>query len=212
MKRLWTLVLASVLVGCGDFVDEDGNTSFRQVAAGLQTLGDRVAEMGEALERDASVEAVPWAELRGVIPEEIAGAAAHDVDGDDATDRHGAGLSMAGARYAVRGDSLYVGVADLGALRSGAQVALRWVAPLLGHGDLDGEIEQITVDGHPAIRIRDDGRRKSGDGGVLVALLVEGRFAVVAGSDDRSNEDLVYEAIEDVDYRQLRRWAGYGMD
>ena len=209
MKRLCILVLAGTLVGCGDFVDEDGNTSFGQVAAGLQTLGDRVAEMGEALERDANVEAVPWAELGEAIPEEIAGASAHDMDGDDAMDGRGAGLSMAGAKYAVRGDSLFVGVADLGALRSGAQLALRWVAPLFGHGDLEGDVEQITVDGQTAIRIRDDGRE---GGGVFVALLVEGRFAVVAGSNDRSNEDLVYEAIEEVDYRQLRRWAGYGMD
>lgn len=209
MKRLWIAVLAGTLIGCGDFVDEEGNTSFRQVAAGLQTLGDQVAQMGEALERDASVEAVPWSELRDVLPGEVGGASAHDLDGDDARDRHGAGLSMAGARFAVRDDSLYVGVADLGALRSGAQLALRWVAPLFSQRDLEGDAEQITVDGNPAIRIRGDA---DGDGGVLVALLVEGRFAVVAGSDDRANEDLVYQAIEDVDYRQLRRWAGYGMD
>jgi hypothetical protein len=203
------LALTTTLVGCADFVDEDGNTSFRQVAEGLQSLGDRMAELGEAIERDADVEAVPWVDLREVIPEEINGASAHDVDGDDASDRRGAGLSMAGAKYAVRGDSMFVGVADLGALRSGAQLALRWVAPVFARGELDGDIEEITVDGHPGIRIRGDGDRRS-DGGVLVALLYEGRFAVVAGSNRGANEDLVYDALEDVDYRRLRRWADYG--
>jgi hypothetical protein len=209
MKRLLIPVLAISLVGCGDFVDEDGNTSLRQVAEGLQSLGDRMAELGEAIERDADVSAVPWVDLREVLPDEINGASAHDVDGDDARDRRGAGLSMAGAKYEVRGDSMFVGVADLGALRSGARLALRWVAPVFARGRLDGEIEEVSVDGHPAIRIRDDGDR-DGNSGVVVALLYEGRFAVVAGSDHRRNEDLVYDALEDVDYRRLRGWAGYG--
>ena len=55
MKKLLALVLAMGLSGCGDFVDDDGNTSIRQIAQGLQSLGDRVAEMGEAIERDAGV-------------------------------------------------------------------------------------------------------------------------------------------------------------
>ena len=34
MKKLLTVLLAFGLAACGDFVDEDGNTSFRQVAEG----------------------------------------------------------------------------------------------------------------------------------------------------------------------------------
>jgi hypothetical protein len=206
MNRLCIAVLAITLVGCADFADEHGNTSFRQVAEGLQSLGDRVAELGEALERDADVQAVPWADLRDVIPEEVAGASRLALDGDDARDRRGAGMSMAAGKYVVRGDSMFVGVADLGALRSGAQLALRWVAPLFARGELDGEVEEIMIDGNPAIRMGGDDR----DGGMLVALLFEGRFAVVAGAGARSNEDLVYAAIEDVDYRRLRGWADHG--
>ncbi len=209
MKKLWIPVVAIALVGCADFVDEDGNTSIRQVAVGLQSLGDRLAELGETIERDADVEAVPWAELREVIPDEIDGYERHDTDGDDARDRNGAGMSMAAGKYRVQGDSLFVGVADMGALRGGAQLALRWVAPLFYRGEIDGEVEEIRVDGHPAIRIRGDGDR-GGDGGVLVALLYEGRFAVVAGAQGRGNEDLVYDALDEVDFRQLRRWADYG--
>jgi hypothetical protein len=207
MRKLLIPVLAIALVGCADFVDEDGNTSIRQVAEGLQSLGDRVAEMGEAIERDADVEAVPWVDLRDVIPEDVDGAELLDVEGDDAKDRNGAGMSMVSGRYVVRGDSVFVGVADLGALRSGARLALRWVAPLVAREDVEGKIEEIRIDGHPAIRIRDDE-----DNDILVALLVEERFAVVAGVQGRGNDDLVREAIDEVDFRQLRRWSDYGME
>ena len=206
MKRLLVPILAFGLVGCGDFVDADGNTSIRQVAEGLQSLGDQLADMGEALERDADVEAVPWADLREVIPETVGGASMLDLEGDDASDRNGAGMSMAAGKYLVDGDSVFVGVADLGALRGGAQLALRWIAPVFAQGDFDGDVEETSVDGHPAIRIRDDD-----DDDVLVALLVEGRFAVIAGSQAGGNEDLLREALDDVDYRQLRRWADYGI-
>ena len=129
-----------------------------------------------------------------------------DLEGDDASDRNGAGMSMAAGKYLVDGDSVFVGVADLGALRGGAQLALRWIAPVFAHGDFDGDVEEMSVDGHPAIRIRDDE-----DDDVLIALLVEGRFAVIAGSQSSGNEDLLREALDDIDYRQLRRWADYGM-
>jgi len=205
MKKLLPLVLAIGLSGCGDFVDEDGNTSIRQIAEGLQSLGDRVAEMGEAIERDAGVEAVPWERLMETIPDEIDGAARLDTDGDEATDRNGAGLSMAHGEYVLHGDSMFVGVADLGALRSGVGLALRWVAPLFSRGEIDGEIEEIRVEGHPAIRIRDDE-----DGDLLVALIVEGRFAVIAGAEGRTNDDLVYEALEEIDYDRLEDWVDYG--
>jgi len=206
MKRLLVPILTFALVGCGDFVDADGNTSIRQVAEGLQSLGDQVAEMGEALQRDADVEAVPWADLREVIPERVGGASMLDMEGDDARDRNGAGMSMAAGKYVVDGDSVFVGVADLGALRGGAQLALRWIAPVFARGDFGGDVEELSIDGHPAIRILDDD-----DDDVLLALLVEGRFAVIAGSQDSGNEDLLREAIDDVDYRQLRRWADYGI-
>ena len=42
MKKVMTLALAIGLSGCGDFVDADGNTSIRQFAEGLQSLGERV--------------------------------------------------------------------------------------------------------------------------------------------------------------------------
>lgn len=210
MRWMAALVIACATVGCADFVDEDGNTSIRQVAEGIQSLGDRMAEMGEALEREADVAAVPWADLREVIPAEIGGEhGLGDLEGDDATDRNGAGMSMASGTYAVGADSLFVGVADLGALRGGAQLALRWIAPVFARtnleGEIDGDIEEIRIGDRPAIRIRDDR-----DGGVVVALLVEDRFIVAAGSDEPGHEDLVYEALDDVDYRQLRRWADYG--
>jgi hypothetical protein len=56
MNRLWIPTLVITLAGCPD---EDGKTSFRQVDEGRQSLGDRVADLGEALERDADVQAVP---------------------------------------------------------------------------------------------------------------------------------------------------------
>lgn len=205
MKKVLIPLVAVALMGCADFVDEDGNTSIRQVAEGLQSFGDRMAEMGEALERDADIRAVPWTELSEVIPTRVDGNPYIDIDGDDATDRNGAGMSMAAGHYMVGGDSMFVGVADLGALRSGAQLALRWIAPAFGRGDFEGDVEEISVDGHPAIRIVDED-----DGGVLIAMLVEGRFAVVAGAGGRDREALLREALEDVDYRQLRRWIGYG--
>jgi len=40
MNRLWIPALAITLAGCADFADEHGNTSFRQVAEGLQSLGE----------------------------------------------------------------------------------------------------------------------------------------------------------------------------
>lgn len=206
MKKVWVSVLTLALVGCGDFVDDQGNTSIRQFAQGLQSLGDRVAEMGEALERDADVEAVPWRELQEVIPDRVAGASLIEVEGDDATDRFGAGMSMASGHYDVQGDSVFVGVADLGALRSGAQLALRWIAPVFAHGEIDGDVEEIDIGGYPAIRVRDDH-----DDGVLIAVLVEGRFAVVAGAGGPDDEALVFEAIDEVSFRRLRRWSDYGM-
>ncbi len=205
MKMRWIPMLTVVLVGCGDFVDDEGRTSFRQVAEGLQTFGDRVAEMGEALERDADVAAVPWRELANVLPSEVEDAPLGDVDGEDATDRSGAGFSMVGGRYAIDGDTLFVGVADLGALRGGAELALRWVAPAFTDGELEGEVEEIRVGGYPAIRVRDDH-----DGGMLFAVLIEGRFAVVAGAEDDRHERLVRQAIDEVDTRTLRRWREYG--
>lgn len=207
MRKLTALVLVFAMTACGDFVDDDGNTSFRQVAAGLQTLGDRVGQMGEALERDANVEAVPWADLVEVVPDEIHGSRQLDTDGDAATDRNGAGLSVAHAKYLVDGDTLFVAVADLGALRSGVFLALRWVAPVISRSDVDGDIEEIQIEGYPAIRVRGE----DGDGdGVLMALIAEGRFAVAAGGKGRIDEGLVRDALEEVDYDRLEGWADYG--
>jgi hypothetical protein len=205
MKQLMILTLAFALAGCSDFVDEDGNTSIRQFAEGMQSFGDRVAELGEAIERDADIQAVPWERLMETIPRKVDGVNLLEREGDDARDRNGAGLSMAMGRYVVRGDSMFVGVADLGALRSGARLALRWVAPLFDRGDIEGDIEELEVEGYPAIRIRDED-----DGDLLVAVLVEGRFAVVAGGPGTGSDDFVWEALEEIDYRQLRRWVGYG--
>ncbi len=205
MKKLLVVLLAAGLAGCGDFVDEDGNTSFRQVAAGLQTLGDRVAELGEALERDADVRAVPWQELIDVIPERVARTDRHEVDGDDATDRNGAGFSVATATWVIDADTVFVGVSDLGALRGGVSLALRWVAPLVGGHDVDGEVEELEVESYPAIRIVDED-----DGGRLVALIVEGRFAVVAGSNGRTDEDVIRAALARVDFGRLEDWREYG--
>lgn len=204
MKKLMILVVGLGLVGCGDFVDEDGDTSIRQFAQGLQSLGDRVAELGEAIQRDADVEAVPWNDLMGVIPDEVEGIGRLDVDGEDARDKHGAGLSIAHAKYVVDGDSMFVGVADLGALRSGASLALRWAAPLFDRGEIEGDVEEVEVEGYPAIRIDDD------DGDRLVALLVADRFVVIAGAKGRDHMDFVTEALRDVDYRRLERWVDYG--
>ncbi len=198
MKKLFTLVLVIGLAGCGDFVDDEGNTSIRQIAEGLQSLGDRVAEMGEALERDANVEAVPWESLLEVIPEEIDRVARLDTDGEDETDRNGAGMSMAHGAYVLRGDSMFVGIADLGALRSGAALALRWVAPLFSR-------EEIEVEGYPAIRLRDDD-----EGGLLVALMVEGHFAIIAGAEGPGNDDSVWEALNEIDYSRLENCVDYG--
>ena len=205
MRTLTMLVLLVGTVACGDFVDENGDTSFRQVAAGLQTLGDRFAEMGEAIERDADVRAVPWNDLLDVIPERVDGARRVDTDGDDATDRNGAGLSVAHAKYAVDGDTVFVAVADLGALRSGVFLALRWAAPAITRADIDGDIDEMRIEGYPGIRIRDE----DGDG-VLMALIAEGRFAVAAGAEDDVDEDVIREALEDVDYRRLEDWVDYG--
>ena len=205
MKKLMVMVLAVTLAGCGDFVDEDGNTSIRQVAQGLQSLGDRVAEMGEAIQRDADVEAVPWEDLMETIPEEIDGADRLEAEGDESTDRNGAGMSIAHAEFDLHGDEMFVGVADLGALRSGVGLALRWVAPLFSRGDIDGEVEEIEVEGYPAIRIVDDE-----DGDILIALIAEGRFAVIAGAEGRGNEDLIREALEMIDYDQLEDWVDFG--
>jgi hypothetical protein len=203
-----TLTMLALLIGttaCGDFVDEDGNTSFRQVASGLQTLGDRVADMGDAIERDADVRAVPWDDLEDVLPERVDGERRSGTDGDAATDRNGAGLSIAHAKYALDGDTVFVAVADLGALRSGVFLALRWIAPIMSRSDVRGDIDEMRIEGYPAIRIRDD----DGDG-VLMALIAEGRFAVAAGSDDRIDEDVIREALEDVDYGRLEDWVDYG--
>ena len=82
-----------------------------------------------------------------MIPEEVDGASRLELDDDDARDRRGAGMSMATGKYVVRGDSMFVGVADLGALRSGAHFALRWVAPLFARGEMEGGAEEITVNG-----------------------------------------------------------------
>jgi hypothetical protein len=190
---------------CGVFVDDDGNTSFRQVAAGLQTRGERGGVLGEAIERDADVEAVRWTDLLDAIPDDIDGARRVDTDGDEATDRNGAGLSIARAKYALGGDTVFVAVADLGALRSGVFLALRWIAPVMSRADVEGDIEELRIGGYPGIRIRDD------DGnGVMMALIAEGRFAVAAGGEGRVDEDVLREALEEVDYRRLEDWVAYG--
>ncbi len=205
MKKTMVLALAIGLSGCGDFVDDEGNTSIRQIAQGLQTLGDRVAEMGEALERDAGVEAVSWEDLLETIPEEFEGARRLDREGDESTDRNGAGMSIAHGKYVLHGDTMFVGVADLGALRSGVGLALRWVAPLFTDGDVDGEFEEIQYEGYPGIRLRDDD-----DGDLLVAIIVEGRFAVIAGAESQINEDFVWDALKEIDYDRLEDWVDFG--
>jgi len=205
MSKLTALVLVLGISACGDFVDEEGNTSFRQVAAGLQTLGDRAGELGEAIERDASVRAVPWTDLLEAVPDEVDGSPRLDLDGDEATDQNGAGLSIAHARYVLHGDTVFVAVADLGALRSGVFLALRWVAPLVSRADVDGSIDELRIRGYPAIRIRDE----DGDG-VLMALIAEGRFVVAAGAERPIDEDVVRDALDEVDYDRLGDWVSYG--
>jgi hypothetical protein len=205
---LLALALVVSLPAC-DFVDEDGNTSIRQVAEGLQSLGGGIAHLGEAIARDADVASVPSDDLAAVLPRRVEGAELMLRDGEDAVDRNGAGLSIAHGRYVVDGDSLFVGVADLGALRSGAVLALRWVAPLVRDGEIDGEIEETEFDGHPAIRIRSE-RKRGRESGYLIAFLVEGRFAVLAGADRAGHEAFVREILDDVDYRRLEGWADYG--
>lgn len=205
MKKVLALALALGLPGCGDFVDEDGNTSFRQVAEGLQSLGDRVAEMGDALERDAGTEAVPWRDLGEAIPDDLLGAKGMRVDGDDATDQNGAGLSIAHRKFATRADSTFIGIADLGALRSAADLALRWVAPIVAGAEIDGDFEEIEIGGYPGVRVRDEH-----DGGLLVGILVGGRFAVVAGGDGSNSEKFVWDALERIDYDRLEGWVDYG--
>jgi len=206
MRTLTVLVLLFAVTACDDFVDDDGNTTFRQVAAGLQTLGDRVAEMGEAIERDADVRAVPSSDLLDVLPERLGRRSPRlESDGDDTADRNGAGLSVAHAKYLVDGDTVFVAVADLGALRSGVFLALRWVAPVLARSDVDGKIDELTIEGYPGIRIQDEDKD-----GIVMALIAEGRFAVAAGGDDRIDEDVIRDALEDVDYDRLEDWVDYG--
>jgi len=98
-----------------------------------------------------------------------------------------------------------VGVADLGALRSGAMLALRWVAPLFGRDDLDGELEEIEVAGYLAIQIRDDN-----DDDLIVAVLVADRFEVIVGADGRIDDDFVWDALDEVDFGMLEDWNDYG--
>lgn len=205
MRKATLLLIGLALVGCDDFVDEDGNTSIRQVAEGLQTLGDRVSEMGEVLARDADIESVPWADLTEVLPERVDGYRAVRTEGDEALDRNGAGLTVAHRAFLVDGDTAFVGVADLGALRGGAQLALKWVAPVVARGEVEGDVEELDFEGNPAIRIRD----REGDG-TFIAVLVEGRFAVFGGTENHRSEDFVREAIRDVDVRRLRGWREYG--
>jgi len=207
MRKLTVLVLLFGAAACGDFMDDDGNTSVRQVAAGLQTLGDRVSEMGEAIERDADVEAVPWTDLLEVVPDELDGSRHLDADGDATRDRDGAGFSVAHVKYAVDGDTVFLAVADLGALRSGVFLALRWVAPVISRTDIDGDVDELRIEGYPAIRVRgDDGDHD----GILMALIAEGRFAVAAGADGDVDEDLIRTALEEVDYDRLEDWSDYG--
>ena len=70
---------------------------------------------------------------------------------------------------------------------------------------MDGDIEEIEVRGYPAIQIRDEH-----DGDLLVAVLVEGRFAVVAGADGRIDDDFVWDALDEVDFGMLADWEDYG--
>ena len=205
MRKLLVLGLTFGLAGCGDFVDEDGNTSFQQVAEGLQSLGNQFSEMAEALERDANVRAVPQDQLLGVVPERIAGRDRYDVEGDEATDRNGAGVSMASAKYAIGEDTVFVGVADLGALRSGVSLALRWIAPVISGEEIHGDIEEVEVEGYPAIRLGDE----PGDGH-LVAVLVSDRFAIVAGSGTQADDDLIADALDQIDFDRLESWQHYG--
>ena len=162
--------------------------------------------MGEAIERDANVRAVPSSDLLDVLPDDLGRRSPRlDTDGDDTADKNGAGLSVAHAKYVVDGDTVFVAVADLGALRSGVFLALRWIAPIMSRSDVHGDIEETRIEGYPAIRIQDD------DGhGMLVALIAEGRFAVAAGADDRIDEDVIRDALEDVDYDRLEDWVDYG--
>ncbi|MEM7416657.1 MAG: hypothetical protein AAF389_14220 [Gemmatimonadota bacterium] len=206
MREVVLLLAAMSVTGCDDFVDADGNTSIRQVAEGLQTLGDRMGEMGEALARDADIESVPWEELADVLPRRVDGERRLEVEGDAALDRNGAGLTVAHGHFLVDGDSAFVGVADLGALRGGARLALKWIAPVVARDDLDGEVEEVVIEGNPAIRIRD----RDGDG-VFIAVLVAGRFTVFGGAEDQRLEGFVGEALREVDRRQLERWEDYGV-
>lgn len=206
MKKIVVLTCAIGLAGCGDFVDDEGNTSIRQFAEGLQSLGDRLTEFGEAIERDADIEAVPWADLTETLPRRVDGLRRTDAEGDEATDRNGAGMSIVHGHYVEGRDSLFVGVADLGAFRGGVDLILRWVTPLFGGDDMDGEIEEIEFDGRPGIRIRDD------DGDVLIAVIAYERFAVIAGAGARhGGEAWVREALNGVDYGRLEDLANYGM-
>lgn len=205
MRKLLLLGLTFGLTGCGDFVDEDGNTSFQQVAEGLQSLGSQFAEMAEALERDANVRAVPQDQLLEVVPERIAGRDRYDVEGDEATDRNGAGLSMASAQYVIGEDTVFVGVADLGALRSGVNLALRWIAPVISGEQIHGDMEEVTVEGYPAIRLGGES-----DDGHLVAVLVSDRFAIVAGSGTQTGDELIADALDQIDFDRLEDWRDYG--
>lgn len=105
----------------------------------------------------------------------------------------------------VRGDSAFVGVADLGALRSGTMLVLWWVAPLFGRDDLDGELEEIEVAGYPVIQIRGDN-----DDDLIVTVLLADRFEVIVGADGRIDDDFVWDALDEGDFGMLEDWKDYG--
>ena len=57
-----------------------------------------------------------------------------------------------------------------------------------------------------------NGKRDDDDGDLLVAVLVAGRFAVIAAADGRIGDDFVWDALDEVDYGMLEDWKDHGIN
>ena len=209
MTRFLPLLLAVALplAACGgddatdsDTVEDTGapSTAFGQAMQGVDALQD-MAEQAEAMQNAPPAEPLNHRVLLETLPEEAAGMARTETEGESTSMGGAFAISRREATYRTEGEDgrITITVTDIGAFPQAAMFGLGWANIDIDKETSSGYEKTITYQGHRGYRKYDSDRR-SGE----LSALVGGRYYVQVNGRD-VEDDQLETALQAVDTRRL---------